>query len=540
IVLGAAAAGGALLGARRPDDAAVALAFFAPLSPGLSRLLGEGVPLLFAVAIPALGAALAVRIGRGETSPLPRPLRTWGLAFLAVAAASAVSSIVRGETLWRLLHGRTVPHYVNALWGTSAQRSRDAVLLLLGDVLLLAALDAFTRTARDAPKRARLFAAASLGGALALGSVPFEGLLPSAGWNAYWRELGRLSGSFTDPNAAGVAVALLVPVALAAFFADRATTGGRVEAGLALLLVLPALEASGSRSGFLLLGVAAVAGGAGLVRARVLPLRVAGLGLAAALLVAAAVWPFLPKGGSAAGGGLAARLAASARTGSVASALTHRTVFWRGAFDVIAEEPLSGCGLGGFVYEFPVRFGARHGRVGFTDNPTNALLDVAAESGLPALLLALAAVIPLLVRSWDTALSRHPVSPGARAAGAALLGLAVASMTGGHFRFAEVGVLASLVAAILLATGAPEGTPDPDLAAPKRAGPILVAAGLLASLLVVLPTRSVDAAFRAEPWMGLYRPEPGATSESCRWMGPSALRSVRPGETALTLRLVNA
>ncbi|HUM02573.1 MAG TPA: O-antigen ligase family protein [Thermoanaerobaculia bacterium] len=530
---------GTLLGAWRPDGAVLALAFLAPLSPGLSRLGGNGIPLLFLFAAPALGAGLVVRGLNGEASPLPRPLLKWSLAFLAVAAASALSSIVRGETLWRLLHDRTVPHYVNALWGTSAERSRDAVLLFLGDVLLLAAVDAFARLAGDAAKRARLLAAASAGGALALASVPLERFLPPAAWSAYWRDLGRLSGSFTDPNALGIGAALLVPIAVATLFEERTTKGGRIAAVLVLVLVFPALEASGSRTGFLLLGVAAALAIAGLVRARIVPLRVVGMGLAAVLLLSVAVWPLLPTGGSVAAGGLVSRLAASVRGGTVAGALTQRTVFWRGAFDIIAEEPLSGCGLGGFFYEFPVRFAVKHEPVDFTDNPTNALLDVAAESGLPALLLALAAIIPVLVRAWETALTREVFPIGARAAGAALVGLAVASMTGLHLRFPEVGVLAALLAALLLATGEPEGAPDPDLAAPKRVGAVLAAAGILASLLTVFPTWGPEAAFRAEPWVGLYRPELRSDMSSHRWMGPVALRRVRPGETSLALRLAN-
>lgn len=539
LALVAVAAISAVLGARRPDDAAVVLAFLVPLSPGFSRLLGTGVPLLFIFAAPALGAALVVRSRRGEASPLPRPVLKWGLAFLAVAAASALSSIVRGETLWRLLNARVVPHYVNALWGTSAERSRDAVLLFLGEVLLLAALDAFARLAGDASRRARLLAAAAAGGALALASVPLGRVAPGGSWNADWPDLGRLAGSFTDPNALGIGAALLVPVALSALLDGKTAKGGRLAAGLLLILLVPALEASGSRSGFLLLVVAGVFALTGLVRARIVPPKVVGVGAAFVLALAVAVWPFLPKGGSVGAGGLASRLAASLRTPSLTGALTQRTDFWRGAFDVIAEEPLSGCGLGGFVYEFPVRFGAKHHPVGFTDNPTNAILDVAAECGIPALLLALAAVVPLLVRAWDTALSREPLPAGARASGAILVGLAVASMTGGHLRFPEVAVLTSLVTAILIGTGAPEGEPDPHLAPPKRAGAVLAAAGILASLLAVWPTRTPAAAFRTEPWLGLYRPEQRRKATPQRWMGPVGLRRVQPGETSLTLRLTN-
>lgn len=456
-----------------------------------------------------------------------------------MAAASAVSSIARGETIWRLLNGRPEPHYLNSLWMTSGERSRDAVLLFLGFVLLLAALDAFARLAADPVLRMRLLTAATAGGALAFVWALLERFAPPHGRPDIWTRLGRWSGSFTDPNALGIGAALLAPIALALLFGGP---GGRLAKGAALalaLLLVPALEVSGSRSGFLLLGAAAVLFLSGLLRARVIPLRVAGIGLVALLALLAAVWPFLPKGGSVAGGGLASRLAASLRTASPADTMTHRTLFWRGAFDVIAEEPLSGCGLAAFVYEFPVRFSAKHYPVTFTDNPTNAILDVAAESGIPALLLALAAVVPLLVRAFETALARTAFPVGARAAGATLAGLAVALMTGGHLRFPEIGVLTALVAALLLRTGAPEGKPDPDLAAPKRTRAVLVVAGILASLLAAWPTRKPEAAFREEPWMGLHRPERGPKGEIYRWMGPAALRRILPGEESLNLSLVN-
>ncbi|MGE5345583.1 MAG: hypothetical protein ACM3JH_06495, partial [Acidithiobacillales bacterium] len=217
------AGAGALLGARRPDAAAFTLAFFAPLLPGVGRLLG--VPCLILFGVPALAASYAVRWKRGEASPLPRSFVRWSLAFLAVAAASAVASIVRGETIWRLLHGRPEPHYVNGLWMTSSERSRDAVLLLLGLVLLLASLDAFARLVTDAVSRTRLLAAAAAGAAVAFGWALLESFLPPAGRSDLWTALGRLSGPFTDPNALGIGAALIAPVALALLFDGPARRG---------------------------------------------------------------------------------------------------------------------------------------------------------------------------------------------------------------------------------------------------------------------------------------------------------------------------
>jgi O-antigen ligase len=531
---------GAILGLRRPDDAALGLVLLAPLLPGAARLLGGEVPLLFFYAAPALGVSLAVRRRRGEPSPLPRGVLRFGLAFLAVAAVSAFSSIVRGETLWRLLHARIVPHYVNGLWLTSADRTRNAILTFLVYALLLAALDAFSRLAADPRRRTRLLAAASAGGALALAAAALQPLVPSVAGADRWAVYLRTSGTFTDPNALGIGAALLAILAFVLLFEPaKDSRRARVAAILIVVLVLPVLQISGSRTGFLILALAGVLALAGLVRARAVPLRQLGLGVAAALLLAAAVWPLLPKKGNVAAGGLAARLAAAVRTGSLEATANKRLLFWRGGLDVILEEPLSGCGLGGFPYEFPVRFGRKHHPVGFTDNATNAFLDVSAEAGLPALVLALLAVIPVLVRAFDAALARQRIAVGPRLAGAALIGFAIASMTGSHLRFPEVGCLVVAVAALVLFSEGPEGKPDPDFVPPRYAAAVLVASAVVASLLVIGPTRRPEEAFQNEPWLGLYRPEPFESGGRFRWMGPAALRRVRPGESSLTLRLRN-
>jgi O-antigen ligase len=512
----------------------------APLLPGVERLLGSEIPLLFFYAAPALGGALAVRARRGEPSPLPRGVLRWSLAFLAVAAFSALSSIVRGESVWRLLHGRVAPHYVNDLWLTSADRSRDAILTFLVFVLLLAALDAFARLAADPARRVRLLTAATAGGALALGAAALQPLVPAAAGAERWTAYARYSATFTDPNALGIGAALLAILAAALFFEPAARSRwARGGALLVIVLVLPVLQISGSRTGLAILAIALAATLTGLVRARAVPIRRAGVGVAAVLLLAVAVWPLLPKKGNVARGGLAARLAAAVRTGSLAASANKRLVFWQGAVDIILEEPLSGCGLGGFPYEFPVRFGRKYRPVGFTDNATNALLDVAAESGLPALALALAGTVPIFVLAFDAALSRRRIPVASRLAGAALIGLAAASMTGSHLRFPEIACLAVAVASLVLFPRSPGENPDPETVAPRYAGAVLVAAGIVASLLVVWPTRRPEEAFRIEPWHGLYKPEPIEPGGFFRWMGPAALRRIRPGETSLAVRLRN-
>jgi O-antigen ligase len=490
------------------------------------------------IALAALGTSLAGRIARAEPSPLPVPLLKWSVAFLAVAAASCVSSILRGETLFLLLRGGSDPLFVNALWMPAAGRTRDAVRVLLGFVVLLAALDAFARLADDIGRRRKLLAAAAAGAALAFGFAAMERFLPSDVRFRPWVEIGRKAGTFTDPNALGVGLALLVPLLVAALVDLQGI--GRAMAVVALVFSPFALEASGSRTGLLLLAVAGAVGVAGLLRARALPpLPVALGGVALAGLLAAA-WLFTPRGGSTAVGGLTRRLGSVFSAASFEDLSSHRTFFWRTAFEMMEDEPLSGCGLAAFPYEFPVRFEKRHSPITVTDNATNALLDLGAECGIPALLLVLAAAVPLLVRAFDAALSRERLDAAARGGGAALVGLAVAFQTGSHIRFADVSLIAALAAAFLVAPRVDELEAVAAPAGPRLVRPVLMISGVLASLLAVLPTLKPDAAFRIGPWDGLYGWEIYADGRGQRWMGPRAFRRVQQGETRLTLILTNA
>jgi O-Antigen ligase len=537
-----------VFGWRSPEEMTLAVAALTPLLPGLSRLAGDipGTPVLLVVGLAALGTALAGRIARGERSALPASLTKWAFSFLAVAAASCVSSIVRGETLFLLLRGGAKPVYVNTLWMTAGDRSRDAVRIFLGFVLLLAALDAFTRLARDTTQRARLLAWAAAGSALALAFAALERFLPADTEFHPWVDMGRRAGTFTDPNALGIGLAMVVPLLAVGVFApaERGWSVGRIASAAALVFAPVALESSGSRSGLLLLLVAAGVGSIGLLRSRAVPALPVALGAAVLAGLLAGAYFFLPRGGAMAAGGLLRRIGAAFEAASFEDLANHRTFFWRTAFETMWDEPLSGCGLGGFPYEFPGRFEKRHARITVTDNATNALLDVGAECGIPALLLALGAVVPLLVKGLDAALSKRPTDLAARAGGAALTGLAVAAQTGSHLRFFEVAVYAALASSFLFTPGEPaaetgaEAAPDPGLLRPRRVRLVLVVSSVLASLLVMLPSAKIDAAFRIEKWVGLYDWETAGGSKSHRWMGPKAFRRLA-GEKNLKLVFAN-
>ncbi len=451
---------------------------------------------------------------------------------------------MRGETLWLLLSGRTDPHVVNALGMTSAERARDALLAFLGLLLLLLALDAFSRLSLDPDGRDRLLLFASAGAAAALAIAAVERFLPADEAFRPWAAMHRRAGTFTDPNALGVGVALLVPLLLAALVGRGSGTdrARRVLAAAGIAAAPVALESSGSRTGFLLLAVAALAAGVGLARRR----RASALSIAAALFALAGAATLgarlLPRGGSIAAGGLAERLGAALSSGSFEAFANHRVMFWRAALEMSAEEPVSGVGLAGFPYEFPVAWAKRHAPVGVTDSATNALLDVVSECGLPGLALALLAVAPLLARAAAAAFAAGPVDPASRAAGAALLGLVVACLTGSHLKFVEIALAASLVAGFLLAPGSREAdeADEPARAGgrPGRTAALLAGAGILGSFVALLPTLRPEAAFREGPWIGVYRAggPPGGSS----WASPVVYRRVLSGEREVAFTLRNA
>jgi O-antigen ligase len=510
---------------------------------GLPRVLGDpsGAAVLPAVAFALLGSALARRVGRGESSLLPPRVVTFASAFLALAAGSAVASSVRGETWYLLLRGRTQPVVVNVLGMTAAERTRDALLVFLGFVLLLLALDAFSRLSLEPDGRDRLLLWTCLGGAAALVLAAVQRLLrpdPASPWTA----IGRGAGTFTDPNALGVGIGLLVPLFLAALV-PRGVASDRVRRGLAAIALVAApaaLEASGSRTGLLLLVSAGLAAFVGLVRLR----RVPPLALAATLaaLVGAGVFAVrsLPRGGSIVAGGLWERLGAAVTARSFSEVANHRVMFWRAAFEMTEEEPLSGVGLGGFPYEFPPFWEKHHAPIAVTDGATNALLDMAAECGLPGLLLALLAAVPLLGRGFDAAFARGPIDPASRAAGAAVAGLFIACQTGSHTRFFEIGLLTALAVGFVLVPrrSSRDGrVASAPLWRPGRTAGILAAAGILAGAFATAPTLRPEAAFPVSAWAGVYKSRGAAPG--LHWSAPLAYRLVRPGERDVSFRVLN-
>ena len=136
-------------------------------------------------------------------------------------------------------------------------------------------------------------------------------------------------------------------------------------------------------------------------------------------------------------------------------------------------------------------------------------------------------------------LSKTPLDPAVRGAGAALLAFLVACQTGSHLRFTEIGLFTGLIAAFLFVprSGERELPPEPESRGAHVPG-ILAAAGILGAILAVLPTARPSAPFRLGRWIGLY--PAGRAPNPFRWSGPRVCREIRPGETSVSFRVENA
>jgi O-Antigen ligase len=446
--------------------------------------------------------------------------------------------VARGETLYLLLRGRVDPLVVNSLGMTASERTGSAIHIFFTLVLLFLAADALSRLGRTPEGRRSLLLAASGGAALsALAALlPFA---PMEKTSDYWKLVGRTSGTFTDPNALGVGLALLVPLSAAALLELRGAA--RAIPAAALLLAPFALERSGSRSALVVLAVSALGVAIGGFRSGGKLRRAVLIAGGGALVVSAVLIASAPRGGSAVAGGLVRRVGGALSARSLAELTSHRPVFWGVALNIVREEPLSGCGLGGFPFEFPVRYERTSGLVRFTDNATNAFLDVAAESGVPALLLGLGAVTPLVLLALRTLASPLPGAGWAAVGGAAaVVGLLAVSLTGSHLRFPEVAVCAALGTAFLPFPNRPCPAEKEPPNGPKRVLLGLVLTGILASCLAAVPSLEPDAPFRQSggSWIGVY-PLEGSAGSLRQWTGGRISRRLRASEGEFRVTLEN-
>lgn len=309
------------------------------------------------------------------------------LLYTAVAVLAAL------WLAWNHVSASPPPRAVSLLWllavwtGVTAFVSvyRHATELEFARLAALAGWSGLTAAlCREKRGREAWLAAVSAGG----GIVAWIGIAQYAATaDRSWRTFS----TFYNPNE--LATALVVAALCAAGLVFGTTHRPlRVLALTAVISCLAALPLTGSRGG----GLAFVAGALvfGLCMGRRLWEFVApsARGVLVVLLVVA--------------GGVAARPLALRvlHGGAIQHSESFRVKTWEGAVRMIAARPVTGFGGGAFEYAYP-----RYAEVGFTRAAHNIYLQLAAEQGVPGLLLFLAALAAALAaptgRVAETSLS---------------------------------------------------------------------------------------------------------------------------------------
>jgi O-antigen ligase len=431
-----------------------------------------------------------------------------------------------------------------SLLGQDATQAAPAVLFAMLPIIAAAGLArASGRLARESDGRAWLDRALLASGALAggVGILQKAGALPMLR-SARWAEWHRAQSTFTDPSAAGVAVALLATPLLAG-----AAAGGRTRrfvsaaSGAALLVVL---ADSGSRAGlvgtitaalvFVLWGLTRLAAGEGSGTRRRVAATIGTLAILGAFALAAAVsWPG-PGGRSA----LYARVEALLSTAPAPFEQTRgRVLLYEAGWEIFREHPVAGLGLASFHIAFPDVAAERLGRpVKTTDHPPSLYLGTLAESGLAG-----AALLALLLLGFARGAGRalgfgtgHGPGPlGDAAAAASVIGLLVVFLFGSHLIYPEVAAWVAVLTSRL-----PLREDGRTTRLLTGLVPVVLAGALACSIGGVvaraLETKTPDAAFRFAPDAGVWAPEAEPDGRPFRWTAASAAWRIPGAERAST------
>jgi O-antigen ligase len=477
------------------------------------------------------GAALR-EVYEPHAPPFSSPVVAVSRAFAALSAVSGVATYVGLRTSYLLARGVPPPHTLNVLGADASQVLPGVLFALLPLAGAAGLMRVAGRIARDGDGRAWLDRALLASGALAGGAGLLQklGALPVLR-SERWAEWHRAQSTFTDPSAAGVAVALLATPLLAG-----AVSGGRARrlvsaASASALLVV--LADSGSRAGlvgtltaalvFVLWGVTRLAAGEERgTRRRRITATIGALAIFGAFALAAAVsWPG-PGGRSA----LFSRVEALLSSKPAPFEETRgRILLYEGAWAIFRAHPVAGLGLASFHIVFPnVAAGTLGQPVKTTDHPPSLYLGTLAESGLAGGALLVLLLVGLArgagrALGFGTGHGRGPL--GDAAAAASVIGLLVVFLFGSHLVYPEVAAIVAVLAGRLPLRE------DGRTARFLTAFVPVVLAGALACALGgvaarALETRTASAAFRRAPDAGVWAVEQEPDGRAFRWTASAA------------------
>jgi tetratricopeptide (TPR) repeat protein len=348
----------------------------------------------------------------------------------------------------------------------------------------------FASLFRDRRWRWGGWAAVAVAGAL-------EGVIGLRDWTQtviFGGDVGwRIFGTMFNPNVLAGYLLATIPAGLVALVLAGRSSGrddrprlGLIGAGFALLVMGAALLLTGSRAGL----IGAVLGAATMLVTT--PIRVNRrtlVGVAVALVALMALAPPVRD-----------RIVSAATQSH--SAL-FRWYTWRGTARMIAARPLLGFGPGSFELAYP-----QYAEVGFTRMAHQTPLQLAAEAGLPAVILmtlAVALLARMLVRG---ARAGGPTAIEATAGVGALTALGVQNLADYTWYIPAVGITLSAVTGLALA--AVRAAEDEAHPAPAARGPgwyrtgIALTLGVLIACAVGLRAQMLAARGRAELARGRY------------------------------------
>ncbi|MCX8038571.1 MAG: O-antigen ligase family protein [Candidatus Sumerlaeia bacterium] len=565
------------------------LAFLIPLMGNLPHLslMPCPPPLLLVIGAFALAAGVLNRRAAGNEQRPAVGARPEAVAVLSMAGLLAVSGML---TAWRYLE--FAPLGGMPAWASPVNLRQDSaldavagvwqmtVLMLSGPLLFLLVRMGWCKEAaantsptgeaahlgrgnpigkgNDIPPFLRwLLTGSFLAFLLGIAQMAF---FPAFGNDPFWAQLRRINATFTDPNALGTYMVLLLPLALAVALAS-ARRSDRVLGAATAAFGLTVLAGSGSRTG-----------AAGLIAAGVLFPVVAALrfpaadevfrrratvGSLAALIAAIAFLPLDFRAGREQWT-LVERLARTrdvvVRHGPAALLLRDRWPLWEPALHIAKLYPVGGIGLGAFHFEVGnvARLEGRHWPA--FDNANNQYLQLAAElgaAGLALWLLVFGLVAYAIIRAVRSPAAAGPLSAVSLAIATAWFAFLIVFITGPHLLFEQVQAVFWLYAALPVWIGCAGREKETTTCPPTRrwggfaAWPAVP--GLAAVVVVTiaqvkegsgdLSLRHRRPALGLLPAEGFYGRESDETGRRFRWTGEQARQSVPTARGELRIEL---
>ncbi len=300
----------------------------------------------------------------------------------------------------------------------------------------------------------------------------------------------RIYGPFFNPNLLAGYLLLALPVAAAVFWWRRTQADSEglslltIALGFVILLMSAALLLTGSKGGLIAAAVVIVALAFTLPRPGTrLARRVRWLAIVV-LLAGVAVALLAPP--------IRVRILSAFTTQRRSGAFRYYT--WRATAQMIGQRPVLGFGPGSYEYVQP-----QFAIAGFTRTAHQTLLQIAAETGLPALVLLLAAIAGIVI-SLRHQISRAPPDQRllAAAALAAFAGFWAHNLIDYSWYVPAVGVTVWMLVGIAMSDGRQKEVAGTDALWPKVGRAILIAALVVGCWLLARGLHSQILASEAE------------------------------------------